>query len=117
MVWIPELREAAWRIAGDRDGDYVLNVALHGARFTKTVLVSSHVGRRSPMRLQAGIVNQLSYPSEPPLPADGPISSIAVTYAEGYVPVAGWDIHWLIAFLIVSLVAALSLRRFFHVTF
>ena len=117
MVWTPALREAAWRIAADQDGDYVLSVALHGARFTKTVLVSSRVGQRSPMRLPAGIFNQLIDPSEPPLPVDAPISSIAVTYAEGYVPFAGWDIQWPIAFLIISLIAALLLRRLFHVTF
>jgi len=117
MVWTPALSEAAWRIAADRDGHYVVNVVLQGARFTKTVLVSSLIQRRSPLRLQAGIVNQLFYPSEPPIPVDAPIKSIAVTYAPGYVPVMGWDLHWLTIFVIVSLSAALLLKRVFRVTF
>jgi hypothetical protein len=117
MIWSPATREAAWRITADRDGDYVLTVALGGARFTKTVLVSNAVGRRSPLRPEPGILNQLFYPSEPPLPADAPIGSIAVTYRQGYVPVAGWDIHWLTAFFIVSLIAAVLLKRRFRVTF
>ena len=117
MVWIPALREATWRIAADRDGDYVLSVALGDARFTKTVLVSNFVGRRSPIRLESGILNQLFYPSEPPLPADAPISSIAVTYADGYVPVAGWDVHWVVSLFVLSLGMALLLRHPFKVTF
>ena len=116
MVWTPALHEAAWRIGADRDGDYVLSVALGGTRFTKTVLVSNDVGRRSPIRLEPGILNQLFYPSEAPLPVDAPISSIAVTYAEGYVPIVGWDVHWLVAFFILSLGAALLLKRRFKVT-
>jgi hypothetical protein len=75
------------------------------------------VGRRSPFRREPGILNQLFYPSEPPLPADAPIGSIAVTYRQGYVPVAGWDIHWVTAFFIVSLIAAVLLKRRFKVTF
>ena len=117
MVWTPAFREAAWRITADRDGDYVLSVGLGSARFTKTVLVSNFVGRRSPTRLEPGILNQLFYPAEPPLPVDAPISSIAVTYPEGYVRVAAWDVHWLIVFFIVSLVVAVLLKRRFKVTF
>jgi hypothetical protein len=117
MIWSPAFREAAWRITADRDGHYVLSVVLGSARFTKTVRVSNVVGRRSPIRLEPGILNQLFYPSEPALPVDAPISSIAVTYAEGYLPVAGWDIHWLTAFSIVSLVVAVLLKRRFKVTF
>jgi len=117
MIWSPAFREAAWRITADRDGDYVLRVALGSARFTKTVLVSNVVGRRSPIRLEPGILNQLLYPSEPPLPVDAPISSIAVTYARGYVPVFGWDVHWLIAFPILLLGEVQLLKHHFKVTF
>jgi hypothetical protein len=116
MVWSPAFREAAWRITADRDGVYVLGVGLGGARFTKTVLVSSMVGRRSPMRLDAGILNQLLYPAEPPLPADAPISAIAVSYRKGYVRVAGWDVRWLTACCIISLVLVVLLNRRFKVT-
>jgi hypothetical protein len=116
MVWSPAFREAAWRITADRDGVYVLNVGLGGARFTKTVLVSTVVGRRSPMRLDAGILNQLFYPAERPLPVDAPISAIAVTYREGYVRVAGQDVRWLTACGIISLVLVVLLNRRFKVT-
>ena len=117
MLWQPALREAAWRITADRDGDYVLNVGLGRARFTKAILVSPLIGRRSPMRSAAGISDQVFYPAEPPLPADSPVSSIAVTYPDGYVQIGGWKVRWPTPFLLVSVFVVVLLRRRLRVTF
>jgi hypothetical protein len=117
MVWIPAMREATWRIKGAREGEYVLGVAYAGARVTKTLRVSNAVGRRSPVRLQPGILNQLLSPSEAPLPPQTSLTSIAVAYPTGTVPVFGWDVHWLGAFFFLSLGFALLLRRHLNVSF
>jgi uncharacterized membrane protein (DUF106 family) len=116
MVWQPALREAAWRIAADRDGDYVLTVALGQARFAKAIRVSHSVGRRSPMRLAASISDQVFYPAEPPLPANSAVSSISVTYADGYVQIARWKVRWPTPFFVVSVFVAVVLRRRLRVT-
>ena len=43
---------------------------------------------------------------------DAPISAIAVTYPEGCVRMAGWDVRWLTAFFI-SLTVVVLLKRSF----
>jgi len=110
-VWIPTVREAAWRIAAEQPGDYELTVRIGNETFTKTVRVSTAIVRRSPLRADRGFVNQLIYPAEPPLPHGAPVEWIAVTYPARGVTVLGQEIHWMLAFFGMSVVFALALRR------
>ena len=115
LVWIPSEREAAWRIGAEAAGDYELTVTLDGRAVTKAVRVSDRVGWRAPERLEAGFLNQLLYPAEPPIASDVPIEGIFVTYPEGDVNLLGWSTHWMIAFFILSMVFAFALRKRFGV--
>jgi hypothetical protein len=114
-VWIPSLGEAAWRIAAERPGDYELTVQLGEAIFTKNVRVSSAIVRRSPVRVEGRLVNQLLYPAEPPLPDGAQVESIAVTYPPRDVRVLGREIHWMVVFFALSMVFAWALRSRFNV--
>jgi uncharacterized membrane protein (DUF106 family) len=116
-VWIPALGEVSWRIGAGERGEYVLNIGLDGETYTKSLLVSDELGRRSPSRLEPGFLNQLLYPAEDPLPGSAPIKSITLTYPEAEVDVvAGWGMHWIIVFFLVSIVFAFSLKGLFGVT-
>ncbi len=113
-VWIPSLREAAWRIAAERRGDYELTIRLGDRSFTKSVIVSPDVVRRSPLRPSRRI-DQFLYPAEPPLPGGGGVRSIALTYPESGVSIVGWDVHWMIVFFALSMVFAFALKGRFGV--
>jgi hypothetical protein len=82
----------------------------------KTVQVAGGVVRRSPVRLERGFLNQLLYPSEPPLPPDAPVSAITIAYPETGIAVFGWEFSWLVWYVLLSLIFALALRRPFGVT-
>lgn len=108
--------EVLWRIVPTTTGAFTLTIR-HGERAaTKTVLVSSGPARRSPFRVSPGLMDQLLYPSEPPLPADSPVSLISVAYPEPGVSIAGWRVHWLIPFVVLSMGAAFVLARRWGVT-
>lgn len=116
-VWIPSLREMAWRIRASRWGDYLLEVrTAAGETVSKTVRVSRAIGRRSPERLGSGFSNQLLYPAEDPLPENSAIASIAVGYPAGAISLFGWEAHWMIVFFVLSTVFALLLRGPLKVT-
>ncbi len=69
-IWIPSLREMAWRIEPVSAGDYELKIVNGSETVTKTVRVmaeSDPIVRRSPLRVR-GFVDELLYPAEPPLP-------------------------------------------------
>jgi hypothetical protein len=114
-VWIPSLREVAWRIGAERPGDYELRVGVGGETLTKTLRVSEAPGRRSPVRPSSSLLDQVLYPTEPPVPRGSPVQSISVTYPDGAIDVFGWQIHWMIVFFALSLLFALMLRRRFGV--
>lgn len=114
-VWIPSLREAAWRIGAERAGEYDLTVTINGDPVTKRVYVGGDVARRSPYRLSRSPVNWVLYPAEPALPADAPVRAIEVTYPTRGIQVWGWELHWMVIFFVFTLAFAFLLRRPFGV--
>jgi hypothetical protein len=117
LVWIPSEREAVWRIGTEKPGDYELTITLDGRSATKRVRVSDQVGWRSPERLEAGFLNGVLYPAEPPIESDVPIEAITVGYPEREVSLLGYPVHWMIAFFLLSLVFAFALKSRFGVVF
>ena len=115
-VWIPSERELAWRLRAEQWGDYDLKLRLDGREYDKSTQVSREVRRRSPERLEPTFVNQLLYPAEDPLPADGPVAAITVGYPETDVSVLGWPVNWLVLFMLLSIALAFALRKPLGVT-
>jgi hypothetical protein len=115
-VWIPSERELDWRIRAEQWGDYEARLRLGGETYAKTVQVREGVRRRSPARLESGLLNQLLYPAEDPLPGNSPIESISVGYKDGSVSIFGWHLDWYIAFFGLSILFAFALRKPLSVT-
>ena len=109
-IWIPSQRELAWRITATGEGSQLLTLELDGRTYTKTLELSPGVARRSPLRPAEGFWNQLLYPSEDPLPADAPVEAIAVGYRGAEVGAFGLEAHWIIGFLVLSIVFAFAFR-------
>lgn len=111
--YFPTRHEVVWKVVPRIPGGSVLTVVTsEGATIEKTLQVAGDgvTARRSPSRDRASFWQQLLYPSEAPLdPATG-VTSIAVPYGERAFPVAGLELHWLIAYLGLSLVFVLALR-------
>jgi hypothetical protein len=116
-VWIPSLREMAWRIEPRAPGEYELRLANGSESVTKSVRVmgeSDSVVKRSPLRVR-GFLEEILYPAEPPLPR-GAFESVAVTYPEADVDVFGIELHWMIVYFVLSIAFAFLLRGTFKVT-
>ncbi len=112
-LWIPSERQLAWRVAGEKAGDYRLSVELGDQRYDKSLRVGAGATERlaliSPIRPRS-VLDQLVYPAEPPLAA-GPVESISVAYPSHDVWFFGWNTHWLVVFFILSIVFAFALRN------
>lgn len=106
--------DVVWRIVPTERGAFTLSVHDGDRLIEKTVAVDNAPARKSPRRAQ-GLVNQLVYPSEPPLP-DGSITAVTVRYPEPALEVMGWHVHWLIAYGAMSMLCALILAPRFGVT-
>jgi hypothetical protein len=107
-VWVPSRREASWRIAADREGDYDLRIIVNGHAATKRVRVTSRIVARSPVRQTGSVWTAWEYPAEAPLPADSPIEAITISYPEATIA----TMPWLIVFLLLTTLFALAGRPF-----
>jgi uncharacterized membrane protein (DUF106 family) len=114
-VWVPMQREMAWRVDIAARGSYEIEITNGDASVLKTVDASEAIVRRSPFRVR-GFLDELIYPAEPPLPADGPFERITVDYADASVDFFGFQIHWLIVFFVLSIAFAFALRKPLGVT-
>jgi len=115
-VWLPGAKEVVWRVVSAHDGRYEARVKIGSEIYTKSVQIAGGVVRRSPMRLESSLVNQVLYPSEPPLPSDGPVTAITVAYPEADVAFLGWELNWMVVYFALSLIFAFVLRKPFGVT-
>jgi len=114
-VWVPSLREMAWRVDVSARGAYTLELSMGGVAISKLVDATGAIVRRSPIRVR-GFLDELIYPGELVLPADSPFESITIDYDDATVNFFGFGIHWLIVFFLVSIAFAFALRKPMGVT-
>jgi hypothetical protein len=114
-VWFPSSQDVVWRIVPDAVGAYAVRIRLGSEALTKTIVVSEAVGRRSPVRPGAAWLDQIEYPSEPPLPADSRFDAISVGYPPRELTVVGWRTPWLVIFAALTIVFGLVLGRIFRI--
>jgi uncharacterized membrane protein (DUF106 family) len=115
-VWIPAQGELSWRIIPNRKGRHQLSVVIDGAEITKEIVVGDDGAARSPCRVDGGLMNQLLYPIERPLPADCGLKTITVRYRDGEIDAFGFGWNWMVLFFVLSIVFAFALRKPLGVT-
>jgi hypothetical protein len=115
-IAFPALDQVVWRIVGTAPGDYELRIRIADDDYAKTIHVSDGLARRSPARLAPRLLDEVAYPSEAPLPDDAFISMIRVDYQERGIQVFGRPFHWMVIYVILSIVFAVVLRRPLRVT-
>ena len=119
-VWAPALGEMTWRLVAEAPGDHPLEIATPGRSFTKAVHVTDRVVRLSPVRPDGSFLEQLEWPSEPPLPEDALVRSISVGYPDATLSVLGWEwswrYAWMVVFFVLTMVVALVFKNAMGVT-
>lgn len=101
-VRIPALKEVNWRIRAEHSGLQKLTVGLGGRSYEKDVQVGELWQRVSEVRTRSAVLAVL-YPGEPMLPSAAGIESIEVSHPYASLQLAGWTIHWLVAFFALSI--------------
>jgi hypothetical protein len=107
---IVEQKEIDWKITAKQSGTFQVDVVVGQRDFAKQVIAADSLVRLSPRRVRAGVLGAFLNPGEPLLPSDGPVESIEVRYRPRQVAVGPWQMHWLIPFLVFSLVSAFSVK-------
>ena len=111
---LAEEKEIDWRVQADRPGQYTVDVMVARKAFTKQVTVGEGLARVLRARARTSLVEHLLHPGEAQLPAAGPLETIEVQYRPRSVRLAGFDLHWLVPFLVITLLSTLALKGIFR---
>ena len=113
---IPRTQEINWSIRPERQGKALLTFLFHQQQVQKGLMVSDdglvRVSRVTPAQRFWDV---LRHPGAAPLPKDSFATSISVEYPARTVSLLGWELHWIVYFLIFSSLSALVFKRFLGV--
>lgn len=115
-VRVPDEREVVWRIRAREEGRGSIVVRAGGRSLEKSVTVGG--GRLvpvSPIAQRGSIAKRVLYPGEPPLPGGTPVRAIEVLYPEARLVAFGAGVHWLAAYLVLSVAFGFALKGVFKV--
>jgi uncharacterized membrane protein (DUF106 family) len=115
-VRIADEHEAVWRLKAVSPGPGRLTLRIGRLSVEKAVTVGGRdLARVSALASRGNFWKRLLYPGEPPLPAETPVRSIEVLYPAAALVAFGLRIHWLVAYLVLSIVFGFALKGVFRV--
>jgi hypothetical protein len=109
-VRIEAEREVAWRIRAVESGHHRVIVRRGSEKVEKALVVGGRWDRVSHLRTDS-LLDLLLYPGEDAIFGEAGINSIEVTYPSLRLRLFGWDVHWIVLFLVISLASAFILKR------
>ena len=112
-VRIADERQVSWRIRPVNPGPAQLEFSVGGTQFQKTIVAGETHGI-VPGRAVSSAISAIWDPDEKRIPAAN-VEWVDVRYPEAYIEVFGLRLNWLLWFVIVSMVAALLLKKRFGV--
>jgi uncharacterized membrane protein (DUF106 family) len=116
VVRIADEHEAAWRIKAVAPGAGRLTVRIGRLSVEKTIAVGAAAPARvSALATRGSFWKRVLYPGEAPLPAETPVRSVEVLYPAARLAAFGLAVHWLIAYLVLSIVFGFALKGVFKV--
>jgi hypothetical protein len=111
-VRIPRLAEVDWRLRGTEPGTDWLEIRCGDEPpVRKQVAVGDGFQKVSRRRFRAGLWEQLTNPAEPPIEGHASVERVEVRYPARQLYLRNAEINWLFAFLALTIVFALVLKR------
>lgn len=108
---IPREKEICWRIRAIKPGKFEMAINLDGQKISKEIIIGGHsLNYLSSVRPSSGFFQELMAPGEKPLPSSS-VKEIAIKYPPRRLNFLGLRMHWLVAYLILSIMAGLILKK------
>jgi hypothetical protein len=104
-VRIEAQKEVAFRIRADREGRYAIVARAGEIIVEKEILVGGAWQAVSEKKTGANFFDQILYPGERVIPSSSPFRSVEVGYASRELNLLGFNLDWILTFLVVSIVA------------
>lgn len=115
-VRIPDAHEVVWRVKALSPGAGRLVVRAGGTALEKSVVVGGGpMAKVSAIASRSSFWKRVLYPGETGLAAGTPVRSIEILYPAKSLAAFGLNVHWLIAYLILSVLFGFAFKGVFKV--
>ena len=115
-VRIPDEHEVVWRIRAVAGGTHRLRLRTGGRTIEKSVAVGGRpLTRVAAVASRGSFAKRLLHPGEPPLPGGTAVRTVEVLYRAGSLSAFGIRVHWLVAYLVLSVAFGFALKGVFKV--
>jgi uncharacterized membrane protein (DUF106 family) len=115
-VRIPDEHEVVWRIKALSPGAGKLLLRAGGFAIEKSIIVGGRpLAKVSALASRGSIWKQVLYPGEAPLPKGTPLRSVEVLYPAKSLSAFGLHVHWLVAYLVLSIAFGFAFKGVFKV--
>ena len=91
-------------------GEHRITVRIGGDAVAARLVAGEQWGPVPQRRTGRGALDTLLYPGEPPIPATHVVEAIEIGYPVLELEVLGWSVHWLPAFLVLSLASGFAVK-------
>lgn len=113
---IKEKGEINWRLRAKEKGIHDLTLVSNNQRFTKKVAVAGKpLSKISPLKVKRSLINELLNPGEVPLSGNLPVKAVGLNYPAKNMNLFGWQIHWLIVYIVLTVILSFAFRGIFKV--
>ena len=113
---LEESREVDWRLKPTAAGTFDLTIRAGDKSYLKTVVVDGrHLEKVSSIKVKRSLLGEVLYPGEKALPGGSRIKAIEVVNPAKKLPLFGLRLHWLIAYLGLSIIFGFALKKPFRV--
>jgi hypothetical protein len=103
-------RKVVWKLRVDLGGTHDVTLYAKGSSYTLPLVAEGTYRMVGFERRASGLFEPLVHPALPPIPPDSPFQLVAVDYPDARYPLLGWQVHWIVIFLVYSMIAAAALK-------
>jgi hypothetical protein len=111
-VRIPRLSEIDWRLRAAHPGVDRLEIHFGDEpAITKQIVVGDDFQKVSRRHTQPDLWEQFLNPAEPPIDSTASVALVDIRYPARQLYIGNTEINWIVAFLVLTIVFALVLKR------
>jgi len=116
-VFIPALREVDWKLKAGANGTTAIAIQVDGATVSKDLVIGGRLLALSNKKMAASSLEHFIYPVEKLLAPPSLLRSVQLEYPSRRISFLGFRAHWLVYYLILTMIIALALKNKFGVEF
>lgn len=103
-------RGTDWQVRVDSTGTHELTLYAKGTSYVFPLVAETSYRMIGNERSASGVIEPLLHPGLPPFPVDSPLQRVRVEYPGARHWLLGFDVHWIVIFLVYSLISAAVLK-------